>query len=1492
MSRLRFAAAATGFVLVLSSAMPAFADTAPSGTDSKTLTELMAAADAAHAKDRPKDRPADDTAFAQAKATGKNVLIDRLTTEFTETYATPDGKLQESRHPQQQRMKADGQWRPLDATLAARPGGGFAPRATPSGVVLSGGGNGPLATMTSTDGKKLALTAPFPLPAPQVQGDSLLYPAVVGADTDLKVTVGKAGSVSTVLIVKTAKAAADPALKNLHFGTVTDGVTITSDENHDLTASAADGPRWHAPAPRMWDSTPAVGAPNASTPQAPATGAPTTAADATRTGTPGVRAASFRAAAMPAADRTPAPSPTPSASPGAGGREVVPSVSTPEGPGAGAKVATMPVATTSSGIDLTPDQDILATGTAPYFIDPAWIPWANGSYGSTFVQSTHPGATHYNVNGPADSDHLGVGKCGSYPSAPSCNPADIERAYFQIDIRGLNGAAINSARLDFAEYISADWDCNKSYGVDLYLVDRPIDSGTNWNNRPQPIGGPIETAQVAGSGRGACHDNVPVTFWNVGPTVAQWVNNPWLTFGLQASDEGNAYAFKRFDYGATLTVTYDRTPNTPTNPYAYPVPHTADPARQTQGCNNDSWGWLGAGSDLNGAVTLNATVSSPVQGQLYSWSHIWDYTLAGVPDVDSGFSPLVNNGDNAAFTVNPNVVKDGHLYGYSIMAGDQLVGLSGSTPVCRFGVDLTPPRVSVLGVDNKLDDNALATQFPPSGNGQTTKIRTWQTGYVPVTVTDPTPNGGAASGVKCLRWSWDPQLAGAGWQCGGAMPTGGIPVMAGHWGTNILFIQAQDDAGNVSPVTQYAFYVPWNPDGPPPVFGDITGDGAPDIVTYDGAGNLRAYNVPGNSLAKSPTAALAALPADSPTGSWTNGVQFTHRGTLTGGKNVDDLIVHPAGGKDLYLYGNPGNTGYSGRFDSKAVLAKPNCSDADSLPPQCAPGTYATDWSTTLQVASLGDPAHSDLDTKLQFKNQTGLLTVESTGNGSDAGLWFYPATGAQTLGAPVQLAASGWKDLDLLTPGDWAGQGHPGLWTRNHTTGDLRAYTFTTGTYAPTHDGEPVRDEFGNPISVPTVTAVSTAVPIGSVPVATWPVLGSDGDLTGNGAPTLWGRNADGRIQIWWGHRTGDPTHPTFAWDVGPETAASAAAAPSWWAMDGRTEKIVDSSINNPLSPSGAPTRTADHNNVAGAATALNGSSYYKTKQSPGIDTTRSYSVAAWAKINNTNGFRTIVSQTGNQRSPFYLQYSASFGRWSFILAGEDRYPPAKYYTVSDTAAPQVGVWTHLVGTYNADTQAITLYVNGQAVGTTKVDADWHGWTADGPLTIGAETAHQLPDAAGLDGAVSDVRLYPYAVTDQQANNLATGNASVHVQSAFAYGKCVDDWGGGSTGAAVAIYDCWNGANQHFTFTPDNTMTVNGKCVGTQDNASANGAKVVLRDCNPAEGGQQWLRRYDGSLYNPQSGRCLELPGWAINNGTQLGIWDCHGGANQRWTYTAQLTG
>lgn len=60
-----------------------------------------------------------------------------------------------------------------------------------------------------------------------------------------------------------------------------------------------------------------------------------------------------------------------------------------------------------------------------------------------------------------------------------------------------------------------------------------------------------------------------------------------------------------------------------------------------------------------------------------------------------------------------------------------------------------------------------------------------------------------------------------------------------------------------------------------------------------------------------------------------------------------------------------------------------------------------------------------------------------------------------------------------------------------------------------------------------------------------------------------------------------------------------------------------------------------------------------------------------------------------------------------------------------------------------------------------------------------------------------------------------------------------------------------------------------------------------------PPDGGSTPPTPAAGSLVNTSSGRCLDVPGASTTNGTQVQLWDCHGGTNQRWTYTSskQLT-
>jgi hypothetical protein len=57
----------------------------------------------------------------------------------------------------------------------------------------------------------------------------------------------------------------------------------------------------------------------------------------------------------------------------------------------------------------------------------------------------------------------------------------------------------------------------------------------------------------------------------------------------------------------------------------------------------------------------------------------------------------------------------------------------------------------------------------------------------------------------------------------------------------------------------------------------------------------------------------------------------------------------------------------------------------------------------------------------------------------------------------------------------------------------------------------------------------------------------------------------------------------------------------------------------------------------------------------------------------------------------------------------------------------------------------------------------------------------------------------------------------------------------------------------------------------------------VQLFDCN-GTGSQAWTSRADGTLVNPQSGRCLDDPGNKQQAGDALEIYDCNTTTAQRF--------
>ena len=155
-------------------------------------------------------------------------------------------------------------------------------------------------------------------------------------------------------------------------------------------------------------------------------------------------------------------------------------------------------------------------------------------------------------------------------------------------------------------------------------------------------------------------------------------------------------------------------------------------------------------------------------------------------------------------------------------------------------------------------------------------------------------------------------------------------------------------------------------------------------------------------------------------------------------------------------------------------------------------------------------------------------------------------------------------------------------------------------------------------------------------------------------------------------------------------------------------------------------------------------------------IDTSSSFSVAAWVNLANTNSYATVASQDGNQVSGFFLQYSADVGKWTFSTTPTDAVTDTTTRTTSadNTAVPRLNTWTHLVGTYDATTRQVSLYVDGKRVGTRVLDAPL--WNATGSFVVGgAKWNSGRVDL--FPGLVDDVQAWQRALSQQDVHDLAS---------------------------------------------------------------------------------------------------------------------------------------
>ncbi|GLW70492.1 hypothetical protein Kpho02_27910 [Kitasatospora phosalacinea] len=1325
----------------------------------------------------------------RAKKDGKPVTVDELTTGTSLTVANPDGTLTRTDHLQPVRVKKDGGWARVDASLTRNADGSWSPRATPSGVRLSGGGSGPLATFTDAEGRSMSLTLPFALPTPAVTGDGALYPAVLPG-VDLKVTVTDQGAFREVLVVHDAAAAANPALKSLRLATATHGLTTRTDQDGNLTAEDADGTAvFTAPTPVMWDSATA----------------PATAPDTHRDPTTDRRPAATDHAVVDPTDRA---------------------ASSAAGPGRGARLTALKVSSDASGITLTPDQAQLDSPDTvwPLYIDPYVNPATGGTNHFTEVKKGCPSQQLYD-NGQDNGEGTGYQQYWS-----DCY--GLYRAFYEFNIGNLDSrTVVSKSTLYFTETHGGDANCSHTLPVTLKLTGA-INRDTLW---PGPgVVSTIGTQTPKSANAYAGCGNQPVNF-DVTGVVSQYRTNGNLTFGLYGNESETVsnYGFMRFALNPYLETVFDVAPNTPDQLGTTPT--------TSNGCGG---GWIGNTGSTGGKsnITLNARLSTDMQGvNLWAQYHVWDNMVnnGGAP-ADAGWpaSSWVANGS----TVYTNVggqVSDGHTYGWNVSAQDGTLGSSGS-PYCYFSVDLTPPGVPTV---------APSAVFPELGGTAAPTGHAGDAATVKVTANDPTPGGCTlaaciSSGIARFEYSMDSNIPGNGAlskpavQSGGGTATADIPigVNATQWGTHTLFVRAVDAAGNTQgTVAQYAFFAPWNPTAKVGA-GDLDTDGVPDLAAVGINGSL--YLLHGNSDPAA-TPEEASTRATSPDGTSWNNYLVTHRGSATA--TVDDLFAFQKSTHQLYLYrndalsgGTPGHfsdpanaypvnnssgcpaSGSDGTWNNVSqILAVGKLSGYASAPDLVTvdnkelwyyPGTKQAgcflaagvkigtgDWSNTTLLAPgtvngvptlwvrddvtgavssfplAFDAAHQPT-TRITAPTRSPLVTGVLDGSGKN--LCLDIDNSGTDNGTPAQVYTCNGSDAQnaaLGTDGsvhllgkclDAAGTGNGTavqLWDCNNSPAQKWVPGPFAGTLLNPNSGRCLADPAASnslktqlilwdcltdhPEQVWAATTPGKALPAAQpvLPIGTGsrlaPAVASPGDVDGDGYPDLYATSGSGTITRL------------------PGAVTPAAQAADRWKLADTTDSVR----SNDLTLHGGASLGTD-----GSRGVLNGNATdgYADSAAPSLDTGKSFTVSAWVKLNSLAADSTFVSQSGTHTSGFTLSYSASARAFAFgkTRSDDDTGSSTTAYGPSTGAtAPAVGTWYHLTGVYDTAANQVTLYVNGTPAST----ATYGGgtWNATGPLEIGRRL-FKSGYGEYLAGSVSDVQTHGAALTPASVGALATGTA------------------------------------------------------------------------------------------------------------------------------------
>ncbi|MEV4756132.1 LamG domain-containing protein [Micromonospora sp. NPDC049559] len=206
--------------------------------------------------------------------------------------------------------------------------------------------------------------------------------------------------------------------------------------------------------------------------------------------------------------------------------------------------------------------------------------------------------------------------------------------------------------------------------------------------------------------------------------------------------------------------------------------------------------------------------------------------------------------------------------------------------------------------------------------------------------------------------------------------------------------------------------------------------------------------------------------------------------------------------------------------------------------------------------------------------------------------------------------------------------------------------------------------------------------------------------------------------------------------------------------------------------------------------AVRFDGTQGYATTNKPAFRTDQSFSVAAWVNLSDRNVPRAVLSQDGTNAAGFGLWYRPeNGGRWVFAMPQSDGTAAASDL-VSSSVPAETGVWTHLVGVYDAPARQLRIYVKGTLAGTATRTVT--SWNATGPFQIGRGRWNGEPAANYWAGAIDEVRAYSRVISAAEIQGLVS-QSNVTAGNWKFDGDAVDSSGQGRNGTPGGTAD-WAG--------------------------------------------------------------------------------------------------